>query len=166
VGRNSCAGQGPVLPGGESVSVPLQDRMLTMSYLQVRQSIPDMGRYINDWATEAIVRQWMKNKRSYAVQKGFLDVKPKWEYLKNNSTKRTDAPRGNGKRKATSQGSSGPAAKKARLAKASPKTSARGKGKGKSRAAVVGDNDSDEEGGEEEGPAGREEDGIEEEEED
>lgn len=127
-----------------------------MSYLQVRQSIPDMGRYVNDWATEAIVRQWMKNKRSYAVQKGFLDVKPKWEYLKNNSIKRTDAPRGNGKRKATSQGSSGPAAKKARLAKASPKTSAKDKGKGKSRATAVSDDDSDKEG-EEEGPAGREE---------
>ena len=130
-----------------------------MSYLQVRQSIPDMGRYVNDWATEAIVRQWMKNKRSYAVQKGFLDVKPKWEYLKNNSTQRTDAPRGNGKRKATSQGPSGPAAKKARL-----EASAKGKGKGKSRATAVGDSDSDKEGGEEEGPAGREEDESEEEE--
>jgi hypothetical protein len=125
-----------------------------MSYLQVRQSIPDMSRYVNDWATEAIVRQWMKNKRSYAVQKGFLDVKPKWEYLKDNSTKRTDAPRGNGKRKATSQGSSGPAAKKTRLAKASPKTSAKGKGKGDSRATAVGDDDSDEDD-EEEGLAGR-----------
>ena len=58
----------------ESVLVSLQDRMVTMSY-------------VNDWATEAIVRQWMKNKQSYAMQKGFLDVKPKWEYLKNNSTK-------------------------------------------------------------------------------
>jgi hypothetical protein len=125
-----------------------------MSYLQVRQSIPDMGRYVNDWATEAIVRQWMKNKRSYAVQKGFLDVKPKWEYLKNNSTKRTDAPRGNGKRKATSQGSSGPAAKKARLAKASPKTSAKGKGKGDSRATAVSGDASDEEDDEEEGLGG------------
>lgn len=156
MGRNSRAGQSPVLPGGESVSVPLQDKIINMSYLQVRQSIPDMGRYINDWATEAIVRQWMKNKRSYAVQKGFLDVKPKWEYLKNNSTKRTDAPRGNGKRKATSQGSSGPAAKKARSAKASPRMSAKGKGKCNSRATAVGDDDDNEEGGEEEGPAERE----------
>jgi len=114
VGRNSRAGQSPVL--------------------QVRQSIPDMGRYINDWATEAIVRQWMKNKRSYAVQKGFLDVKPKWEY----------------------QGSSGPAAKKARSAKASPRMSAKGKGKCNSRATAVGDDDDNEEGGEEEGPAERE----------
>ena len=104
----------------------------------------------------------MKNKRSYAVQKGFLDVKPKWEYLKNNWTKRTDAPRGNGKRKATSQGSSGPVAKKARLAKASPKTSTKSKGKGK--ATAVRDNDGDKERGEEEEPAGREEDGSEEEE--
>jgi hypothetical protein len=102
-----------------------------------------MRRYVNDWATEAIVRQYMKNKRSYAVQQGFLDVKPKWDYLKNNSSKRTDAPRGNSKRKATSQGSSGPAAKKGRLEKASPKTSA--KGKGKARATSVGDDDSDEE---------------------
>jgi hypothetical protein len=110
-----------------------------------------MGRYVNDWATEAIVRQWMKNKRSYAVQKGYLDVKPKWDYLKNNSTKRTDAPRGNGKRKATSQGPSSPAAKKVRLGKPSPKTSTKGlgEGKGKSRATAV-DGDGDKEGGEEE----------------
>ena len=111
MGRNSGAGQGPVLPSSESVSV-LQDRIVTMSYLQVHQSIPDMGRYVNDWATEAIIRQWMKNKWSYTVQRGILNVKLKWEYLKNNSSKRTDAPHGNGKRKATSQGSSGPAAKK------------------------------------------------------
>ena len=49
-----------------------------MSYLQVCQSILDMGQYVNNWATEAIVRQLMKKKRSYAVQKGFLDVKLKW----------------------------------------------------------------------------------------
>jgi hypothetical protein len=101
-----------------------------------------MARYANDWATEMLVRQWMKNKRSYAVQKGFLEVKPKWEYLKENAAKRTNAPRGNGKRKAMSQCSSQrshPAAKKARLVETSAMTSA--KGKGKARATVVSDND-------------------------
>jgi len=111
-----------------------------------------MARYVNDWATEMIVRQWMKNKRSYAVQKGFLEVKPKWEYLKENAAKRSNAPRGNGKRKATSQGLSRPAAKKVQLAKTSTK------GQGKAKATVVnGDDgdDSDEEEEEEMMPSGK-----------
>jgi hypothetical protein len=111
------------------------------TYFQVRESIPDMACYVNDWATEMIVRQWMKNKRSYAVQKGFLEVKPKWEYLKENAAKRSNAPRGNGKRKATSQCLSHPAAKRARLAKRPGTTPA--KGKGKARATVVNDDDDD-----------------------
>jgi len=53
----------------------------------MHESIPDMAQYVNDWATEMIVRQWMKNKQSYAVQKEFLKVKPKWEYLKENVAK-------------------------------------------------------------------------------
>jgi hypothetical protein len=129
-----------------------------------------MARYVNDWATEMIVRQWMKNKRSYAVQKGFLEVKPKWEYLKENAPKRSDAPRGNGKRKATSQCSLRPAVKKARLAETPAMTSA--KGKGKARATAVNDDDdddSDEEEEEEEKemkPGGKEGDGSEEEDDD
>ena len=38
-----------------------------------------MAKYTNDWATEAIARQYMKNKRSYAVQRGFLEVDAKYE---------------------------------------------------------------------------------------
>jgi hypothetical protein len=127
-----------------------------------------MARYVNDWATEMIVRQWMKNKRSYAVQKGFLEVKPKWEYLKENAAKRSDAPRGNGKRKATSQCSSRPAVKKARLAETPATTSA--KGKGKARATAVNDDDDDDSDEEEEEkemkPGGKEGDGSEEEDDD
>ena len=99
-----------------------------------------MARFVNDWATEAIVRQWMKNKRSYAVRQGFIEVKPKWEYLKDNAAKRTDAPRGNGKRKATSQLASSQAAKKARLMKTSAKT----KGMAKAKALMDDDEDDDE----------------------
>ena len=85
-----------------------------------------MAKYTNDWATEAITRQYMKNKRSYAVQRGFLEVDGKYDYLKANAAKRSDAPRGNGsgKRKAGSQASS-KAPKKSRLAK---------NGKGKEKA--------------------------------
>jgi len=46
-----------------------------------------MAKYTNDWATEAIARQYMKNKRSYAVQRGFLEVDAKYEYLKANAAK-------------------------------------------------------------------------------
>ena len=124
-----------------------------------------MARYVNDWATEMIVRQWMKNKQSYAIQKGFLKVEPKWEYLKENAAKQSNAPQGNGKHKATSQGSLHPAAKKTRLVKTLTK------GKGKTKATVAnGDdgNDSDEEEEEEEEmrPGGKEGDGSEEEDDD
>jgi len=98
-----------------------------------------MAKYTNDWATEAITRQYMKNKRSYAVQRGFLEVDGKYEYLKANAAKRSDAPRGNGtgKRKAGSQASS-KAPKKARLARTN--------GKGKERAQVEEDDEEEDEG--------------------
>ncbi|KIM44366.1 hypothetical protein M413DRAFT_25786 [Hebeloma cylindrosporum] len=114
----------------------------------VRESIPYMSRYVNDWATEAIVRQWMKNKRSYAVKQGFLEVKEKWDYLKDNAAKRTNAPRGNGKRKATSQVSDR-AAKKARLSKTLAKA------KGKKVKNTIDSSDDDEDEDEDEGPAGK-----------
>jgi F0F1-type ATP synthase epsilon subunit len=105
-----------------------------------------MTKYTNDWATEAIARQYMKNKRSYAVQRGFLEVDAKYDYLKANAAKRSDAPRGNGadKRKAGSQALS-QVSKKARLAKT--------KGKAKEKTQVEGDDEEEDE--EESGDEGK-----------
>ena len=101
-----------------------------------------MAKYTNDWATEAIARQYMKNKRSYAVQRGFLEVDAKYEYLKANAAKRSDAPRGNGtgKRKVKGFQASSGASKKARLAKT------KGKGKEKMQNDDSGEEEEDESG--------------------
>jgi hypothetical protein len=43
---------------------------------------------MNDWATEEIVKQYMKNKRKHHYRHGWLDVPERYKYLKNNSDKR------------------------------------------------------------------------------
>ncbi len=48
-----------------------------------------------------LVCQYLKNKCSYNYRQGRLDISEKYQYLKNNAAKQSDAPRGNGyKRKA------------------------------------------------------------------
>lgn len=51
-------------------------------------------RFTNDWATEEIVKQFIKNKRKNHYANGWLEVPNKYEYLKANSRKRSKtAPR-------------------------------------------------------------------------
>jgi hypothetical protein len=67
----------------------------------VRSKVDGLEHYEQDWATEGLARQYLKNKRSYNYRQGRLDIPEKYQYLKNNAAKRSDAPRGNGyKRKA------------------------------------------------------------------
>ncbi|KAG6835433.1 hypothetical protein H0H93_001518 [Arthromyces matolae] len=58
-----------------------------------RKEQPILARFVNDWATEEIVKQYMKNKRTYAYKKGYLDRPPGYEHLKVNASKRSNAPR-------------------------------------------------------------------------
>ena len=97
---------------------------------------------------EAIARQFVKNKRGYAYRQGLLERKDKYSYLKDNAAKRTNAPRGNGKRKATSDRSTRPA-KRTKVAKTTSRA------KGKAAAAAAADNDTEEE---EDGEGGKESD--------
>ncbi|KAJ3501991.1 hypothetical protein NLJ89_g9088 [Agrocybe chaxingu] len=53
-----------------------------------RERHPVLKRYMNDWATEEIVKRYMKNKRSHHYSSGWLDVPEKYKYLKDNSSKR------------------------------------------------------------------------------
>jgi len=92
-----------------------------------------MDRYVQDWATEGLARQLMKNRRTYAYRKGHLEVPEKFSHLKANAAQRSDAPRG--KRKATVQAVKATPAKRAKIAK--------GKGKAK---AMASDDDEEEEG--------------------
>jgi hypothetical protein len=43
---------------------------------------------VNDWATEEIVKQYMKNKRKHHYKNGWLDVPERYAYLKDNAYKR------------------------------------------------------------------------------
>ncbi|KAJ7125724.1 hypothetical protein C8R43DRAFT_1135292 [Mycena crocata] len=49
---------------------------------------PILANYVNDWATEEIVKQFMKNKRKHLYKNGGLEVPAKFAYLKANSAKR------------------------------------------------------------------------------
>ena len=81
-----------------------------------------LDRYEQDWATEGLARQYLKNKRSYGYRQGRLDVPAKYEYLKNNAAQRSEAPRGNThKRKAAEAKREATAAKRARTSKGKEK---------------------------------------------
>jgi hypothetical protein len=55
---------------------------------QARDRMPFLERFINDWAIEDLVKQFMKNRRSNHYRKGWLDVPEKYEHLKVNAQKR------------------------------------------------------------------------------
>jgi hypothetical protein len=57
--------------------------------------VEGLERYEQDWATEGLARQYLRNKRSYNYQKELLDVPEMYHYLKDNTSQRSDAPRGN-----------------------------------------------------------------------
>jgi hypothetical protein len=47
-----------------------------------------LARFERDWATEEIVKQFVKNKRKNHYANGWLDVPEKYIHLKQNSMKR------------------------------------------------------------------------------
>ncbi|THU81295.1 hypothetical protein K435DRAFT_873507 [Dendrothele bispora CBS 962.96] len=62
--------------------------VLTVHIRQLRERHPILARFENDWATEAMVRQYMKNKRKTHYAQGSLMVAEKYGHLKENSAKR------------------------------------------------------------------------------
>jgi hypothetical protein len=58
---------------------------------QARDQHPFLGRFERDWATEEIVKQFVKNKRKNHYANGWLEVPAKYAYLKQNSKKRDPA---------------------------------------------------------------------------
>ncbi|KAJ7278030.1 hypothetical protein C8J57DRAFT_1713576 [Mycena rebaudengoi] len=60
-----------------------------------RERPPYLAEFQNDWATEEIVKQYIKNKRNNAYKKEYITVPTKYAYLKVNAAKRDlSAPRG------------------------------------------------------------------------
>ncbi|OJT08401.1 hypothetical protein TRAPUB_689 [Trametes pubescens] len=51
------------------------DKLATM-FRAARKSHPVLRRYINNWATAAIARQYMQNKRKHAYKQGYIKKKP------------------------------------------------------------------------------------------
>ncbi len=56
--------------------------------MQARDTHPFLSRFENDWATEAIIRQYLKNKRKTLYKAGSLEKPKGYEYLKENAAKR------------------------------------------------------------------------------
>jgi len=50
--------------------------------------MPFLARFINDWATEDLVKQFIKDRRGNHYRKGWLDVPEKYSHLKENAQKR------------------------------------------------------------------------------
>ncbi|KAF7975568.1 hypothetical protein HWV62_9265 [Athelia sp. TMB] len=59
-----------------------------MLYDVCRERHPYLARFKNDWATEAIVKQYLGNKRQRAYDMGWLEPPEKYAYLKVNASKR------------------------------------------------------------------------------
>ncbi|KAF7974195.1 hypothetical protein HWV62_13243 [Athelia sp. TMB] len=53
-----------------------------------RKCHPYLARFRNDWATEALAKQFLGNKRQRAYDMGWLDVPEKYAYLKDNAGSR------------------------------------------------------------------------------
>ncbi|KAF9470410.1 hypothetical protein BDN70DRAFT_939735 [Pholiota conissans] len=53
-----------------------------------RDRYPILKRYVNDWATAEMVKQYIKNKRAHHYHNGWLEVPAKYAYLKENTKKR------------------------------------------------------------------------------
>lgn len=96
-----------------------------------------MKRFRNDWATEELIKQFFKNKRSRAYQQGWLEVPTKYTYLKDNAGKRS---------------TDGSRVKKANAILAAKKnkrrqnTKAKGKGKATQHREIEEDEEEEEEG--------------------
>jgi len=55
---------------------------------EARDQHPFLTRFERDWATEEIVKQFVKNKRKNHYANGWLEVPGKYAYLKQNAMKR------------------------------------------------------------------------------
>ena len=56
--------------------------------LQARTQHPFLAQFERDWATEEIIKQFVKNKRKNHYVNGWLEVPERYAYLKKNSMKR------------------------------------------------------------------------------
>ncbi|KAJ6608983.1 hypothetical protein B0H10DRAFT_511046 [Mycena sp. CBHHK59/15] len=115
--------------------------------MQARERHPYLQEFQNDWATEEIVKQFIKNRRNNSYHKEYIPVPAKYGYLKANAAKRNpSAPRGRQAKFAKVDAAAKKATKKrtatskSKSGKALDSKGAKRKGK---RNAVVTDEDED-----------------------
>lgn len=115
--------------------------------IQARERHPYLAEFQNDWATEELAKQYIKNKRNNAYKKKYIPVLPQYGYLKANAAKRNPSAQRGRKAKLRKVDA---AAKKTlktstRTATKSGKSSneASAKSKGKRRAVVDASDDDD-----------------------
>jgi hypothetical protein len=56
---------------------------------QAHEEAPFLKKFSNDWPTQALTMQLLKNKRGYSYCRGYLNVPNKYAYLKGNAAKKT-----------------------------------------------------------------------------
>ncbi|EAU85505.1 hypothetical protein CC1G_06406 [Coprinopsis cinerea okayama7 len=91
-------------------------------FRKCREAHPFLRRFHNDWATEAIRKQWFKNRGGNAYANGYLEVPPKYAYVKDNAAKRN--PNGSRVKKSKIVLAKKKNEKRARLAKSKHRTAA------------------------------------------
>ncbi|KAJ7232993.1 hypothetical protein B0H12DRAFT_1239481 [Mycena haematopus] len=117
--------------------IPVQQKSTLFDVARGRH--PYLAEFHNDWATEELVKQWMKNRRSRAYKKQWIPVPAGYGHLKGNAAKRNpSAPRGRQNKIAKAS-----AAKKTAAKKKAPKKAPK-KSKGQKKQAQVVGSDEDE----------------------
>ncbi|KAI9437387.1 hypothetical protein BJY52DRAFT_1196502 [Lactarius psammicola] len=57
-------------------------------YQTAQEEAPFLKKFVNDWPTQMLAMQLMKNKRGHSYRCGYLEVLSKYSYLKANAAKR------------------------------------------------------------------------------
>ncbi|KAJ6629611.1 hypothetical protein B0H10DRAFT_2208573 [Mycena sp. CBHHK59/15] len=133
-----------VRPGTQSLIIPASEKAKLFDVARAQH--PIFENYVNDWATEEIVKRYIKNKRRLGYRQEWLDVPDKYKYLKANSAKRD--PSASRKRRFVSATAPKKAAVRVAAKKSVKKSKtkqttavAKSKGKGKQKAQSVGSDD-------------------------
>jgi hypothetical protein len=137
MGSGSCEGQGNAVRHRKKLS--FEGKVHDSHKYQAWEQNPFLARFVGDWATKEIVKQFMKNKWRNHYRNGWLDVPVKYAYLKNNASMRD--PTASRKKTALSVGG----AVKKTATREDVQDGAPGKGKGKAVSEEGEDEDDEEE---------------------
>ncbi|KAJ7730419.1 hypothetical protein B0H16DRAFT_1469582 [Mycena metata] len=110
-------------------------------YDVARARHPILANYVNDWATDEMIKQYTKNKRRHGYRQKFLDVPEKFAYLKHNSAKRDPSASRKRRTVATSTSKKAKNAVKVPVPKKRKPAAKAGSSKAKGKRAVADDED-------------------------